>query len=149
MGYPTVSCAAIRRSLHSPTQTESDLRSRLPAPRSAVGRSSKSSSTASCLTVNRCFISCCRSLLRLPDCRSLEHHSLRNALRTLGCCDHLQKHFSGLARWRSEICDILGCTKWLFPGDVKLDEYVAFCLPTAGRRAQFFTPYSQNLGRAF
>ena len=29
----------------------------------------------------------------------------------------------------------------LFPGCVKLDEKVVFCLPTAGRRTQFFSPH--------
>ena len=33
---------------------------------------------------------------------------------------------------------IQGCTKRLFPGFVKLGEKVAFCLPNAGRRTQFF-----------
>ena len=39
-----------------------------------------------------------------------------------------------------------GTSKRLFPGCVKLGEKVAFCLPTAGRKTQFFTPYSHNLG---
>ena len=34
-----------------------------------------------------------------------------------------------------------GCPKKTIPGCVKLDEKVAFCLPTAGRRTQFFHPY--------
>ena len=33
---------------------------------------------------------------------------------------------------------VLGCTKRTFPGFVKLGEKVAFWLPTAGRRMQFF-----------
>ena len=171
MGYPTASCAAIPRSLYSPTQIKSDLLSRLPAPRSAVGRSGQASSLASCQTVNRCFISRCRSLLRLPDCRSLEHHFLRNALCTLGCCDHLQEHFSGLARSRSEICDmpatflnwriarglriapsVQGCTLWCASGSVNLRRKNCALLPAAGRRTHLFhlikcTQYIQFTGR--
>ena len=40
-----------------------------------------------------------------------------------------------------------GCTKRLFPGCVKLDERVAFCLPTAGRRTQFFHPIFTQPGK--
>ena len=36
---------------------------------------------------------------------------------------------------------IQGCTKRLFPGCVKWYEKVVFCLPTAGRRTQFFSPH--------
>ena len=40
----------------------------------------------------------------------------------------------------SSIIGVQGCTQRLFPGCVKLDESVLFCLPTAGRRTQFFHP---------
>ena len=39
--------------------------------------------------------------------------------------------------------------KKLFPGCVTLGEKVAFCLPTAGRRTQFFQLNSHNLEKAF
>ena len=36
-----------------------------------------------------------------------------------------------------------GCTIRLFPGCVKLDEYVVFCLPTAQQESATFLPYIQ------
>ena len=53
----------------------------------------------------------------------------------------------------SDVCSALcflrllqGCTKRLFPGFVKLGLKVAFCLPTAGRRAQFSYPTQPGKG---
>ena len=40
------------------------------------------------------------------------------------------------------------CTKKLFPGCVKLDEKIVFCLPTAGMRTQFFHPIFTQPGRS-
>ena len=42
---------------------------------------------------------------------------------------------------------IQDCTKRLFPGFVKLGEKVPFCLPTAGRRTQFFHPILTQPGK--
>ena len=43
-----------------------------------------------------------------------------------------------LSRQDGETFQILGISKRLFPGCVKSGEIVAFCLPTAGRKIQFF-----------
>ena len=43
---------------------------------------------------------------------------------------------------------IQGTSKRLFPGFVKLDEKVGFCLPTAGRRTQFFHPTISQPGKS-
>ena len=43
---------------------------------------------------------------------------------------------------------IQGTSKRLFPGCVKLGEKVAFCLPTAGRRTQFFHPAFSQPGKS-
>ena len=40
-----------------------------------------------------------------------------------------------------------GTSKERFPGCVKLSEKVAFCLPTAGRRTQFFHPIFTQRGK--
>jgi len=42
---------------------------------------------------------------------------------------------------------IQGTYKKRFPGCVKLGEKVAFCLPTAGRRTQFFHPIFTQPGK--
>ena len=42
-----------------------------------------------------------------------------------------------------------GCTKRNFPGCVKLDEKLAFCLPTVSRRIQLSNTYSHNPGELF
>ena len=43
---------------------------------------------------------------------------------------------------------VQGTSKRLFPGFVKLGEKVAFCLPTAGRRTQFFHPTFSQPGKS-
>ena len=44
---------------------------------------------------------------------------------------------------------VQGWTKRLFPGCVKLGEEVAFCLPFAGRKTQFFQPIFTQPGKSF
>ena len=45
------------------------------------------------------------------------------------------------------LLDIQGTSRRLFPGCVKLGEKVALCLPTAGRRTQFFHPIFTQPGK--
>ena len=47
----------------------------------------------------------------------------------------------------SAIVSLQGISKERFPGCVKLGEKVAFCLPTAGRKTQFFHPLFSQPGK--
>ena len=48
----------------------------------------------------------------------------------------------------SAAADLQGCTKRWSPGCVSLDEKVAFCLPTTGRRTQLFQPTFLQRGKS-
>ena len=55
-----------------------------------------------------------------------------------------------LTNFRRMVCTdsaVQGTSKERFPGCVKLGEKVAFCLPTAGRRTQFFHPIFAQPGK--
>ena len=71
-----------------------------------------------------------------------------------GCClkSNLaieEKFFVNMARLHPHTynCHLQRISKELFPGCVKLGEKVAFCLPTAGRRTQFFHPIFTQPGK--
>ena len=66
----------------------------------------------------------------------------------------LLQHLNGNERLSSSVaCNywlyVQSCTRGTLPGCVKIGAKGVFCLPNAGRRTQFCTSYSHNLGRLF